>query len=50
MSSYKKFMKEGIPLSINVPLADKKQKLKVIVYDKTSDRMGCQTIHYAAQK
>jgi VWFA-related protein len=47
---YNKFMKEGIPLSINVPLVDKKQKMKVIVYDETSDRTGCKTIHYAAPK
>jgi hypothetical protein len=47
---YNKFLKEGIPLSINVPLVDKKQKMKVIVYDETSDRVGCQTIHYAAPK
>jgi VWFA-related protein len=47
---YNKFLKEGIPLSISVPLVDKKQKMKVIVYDETSDRTGCQTIYYAAQK
>jgi hypothetical protein len=47
---YKKFMKDGIPLSVNVPLISKKQKIKVIIYDETSDKVGCQTIRYPAKK
>jgi VWFA-related protein len=47
---YKKFMQEGIPLSMNIPLVGKKQTMKIIVYDENSDKAGGKTIHYTSKK
>jgi hypothetical protein len=43
-------LKEGYPLSINVPLTGKRQMMKVVVYDEIADRVGSQKVYYAAKR
>jgi VWFA-related protein len=48
--NYQRVMKEGYSFSTNVPLKGEKQMMKVVVYDENTDKVGSQTVFYAAPK
>ena len=42
--SYDIAIRDGIPVSITIPIRDKKQIIKAVVYDERNDRMGSKTV------
>ena len=41
--TYQKYVRDGIPYSASVPVTGVPKNVKVVVYDRRTDRLGAQT-------